>query len=107
VITTSFGTLLGEVENQAYRFGQASPTRGLLLQLGSPFVCQAIKLGIPAALCFFPIGFDEASIFHSMQGGIQGATRDLNNVARDLHEALCDGVPVHWLQRNNVQDEKV
>jgi hypothetical protein len=107
VTTMSSGTLLSQAQDQTDSLGQSSPACSLGLQMGSPLFCQAVKLGVTPAVRLLPIGFDEPSIFQSMQGGVQGTARHLDNVAGDLLQPLRDGITMHRLDGDDFQNEKI
>src|SRR6202034_2877609 len=50
---------------------------------------------------------EQLFIFEAMERGIKGSLLDLERVARDLLDSLCDGIAVNGSKRNDPHDEKV
>jgi hypothetical protein len=73
----------------------------------SPFVCEAVKLGIAPAFRFLPIRFDETSVFQAVQSGVERPARHLNNFTRDLLQPLGDGVAMHRLNGDDFQNQEI
>jgi hypothetical protein len=75
--------------------------------MGSALVGQTVKLGIAPSFRFLPVGSNKTAIFQSMQCGIQGTARHLNNVAGDLLESPRDSIAVRRLHGDNFQDQQI
>ena len=67
------------------------------------------RVELCAAIVFagLPLRGDPALLFELVQGGVEGAVADLQDVAGDLLQTLADGPAVHGLKGENLQEKKV
>src|SRR5258708_39713355 len=83
--------------------GNLFPILDLSFQLLPALPCQAIELGFTAGLGLPPRGLKRATVFQSVQRGIERALLDLKAVLGNLLDPLRDGVSVNWPQRHDFQ----
>jgi len=68
---------------------------------------EGVKLGDAAGFRFGALAPDPALLFEAMEGGVEGALLDLEDVLGDLLDALGDGPAVLGLESEGFEDEKV
>jgi hypothetical protein len=88
-------------------FGEAIPAGFFGGECGAAFAREAIELGFAASFGLLPVGGEEAAIFEAVERGIERAFGGLNYAARDLFEALGDGVAVNWTEGDDFENEEV
>jgi hypothetical protein len=100
-------TSVRHFEDQADGCRQSFPTRGFGFELGSAFAGEAIKLCLATSVGVLPIRSEEPAVFEPVQCGVERPLGNLDNVARNLLQALRYGVPMYGAERDNFQDQKV
>ena len=68
---------------------------------------ERVELGAAAGFGGLPFGRDPARLFELVQGGVQRAVADLQDVAGDLLEALGYGPGVQRLEGENLEKKEV
>src|SRR5262249_23999937 len=105
--TSSSGSPLRRLKNQANRLRESLPILRLGLQVGSTFAGQAIKLRIPTGVRRFPLGCEQASVFEAMQRRVQGALLYLQDVPRNVLNSLGYRVAVNRTECDDTEDQEV
>src|SRR5215467_2380092 len=83
------------------------PICGFLLQLLPSHASERVELGSPIVFGRFPLGCDPAFLLQFVQRWIEGAVADLENVSRNLLQALPDGPAMQRLERQNLQKQQI
>src|SRR5262249_42843730 len=86
---------------------EALPICGFLLQLLPSQTRERVELGSPIVFGRFPLGRDPAFLLQFVQGWIEGAVADLENVSRNLLQALPDGPTMQRLERQYLQKQQI
>src|SRR5262245_56404909 len=68
---------------------------------------EAVILGAAAQLRDFPLGLDPALVLEPMEGRIERALVDLQDVSRNLLDALGDGPAVLGVLLQRAQDQQI
>src|SRR5215471_21826624 len=86
---------------------EALPIRGFLLQLLPSQPRERVELGSPIVFGRFPLGRDPAFLLQLVQRWIEGAVADLENISRNLLQALPDGPAMQRLERQYLQEQQI
>src|SRR5262245_31699083 len=86
---------------------EALPIGGFLLQLLSSQARERVELGSPIVFGRFPLGRDPAFLLQFVQRRIEGAVADLENVSRNLRQALPDGPAMQRLKRQYLHKQQI
>src|SRR3954462_2409722 len=68
---------------------------------------EVVILGAAAQLRNFPLGLDPALVLETMEGRIERALVDLQDVSRNLLDALGDGPAVQGILLQRAQDQQI
>src|SRR5215467_1035620 len=83
------------------------PICGFLLQLLPSHASERVELGSPIVFGRFPLGCDPAFLLQFVQRRIEGAVADLENVSRNLLQALPDGPAMQRFERQYLQKQQI
>jgi hypothetical protein len=83
------------------------PVSDFGFQLFLPFFGERVELGFTAGFGNFPFRFNPAAVFEPVKSRIQGAMRNLKKIARNLLQALRDGVAVNGAVIHDFQDQQI
>src|SRR3954470_12566899 len=67
---------------------------------------EVVILGAAAQLRYFPLGLDPALVLEAMEGRIERALVDLQDVSRNLLDTLGDGPAVQGILLQRAQDQQ-
>jgi hypothetical protein len=87
--------------------GEAVPVRGFVIELLTAKTSEGVELGAAIVFAGLPFGRDPALLFEFVKSRIERAVADLENVARDLREALADGPAVERFESEDFEDEEI
>src|ERR1700674_4400481 len=87
--------------------GEAIPIVCFTLEVAAPQPRERIKFGAAIVLAGSPLCLNPAFLLELVQGGIERAVADLENVAGDLLEADADGEAVERLESENFEEKKI
>ena len=87
--------------------GHAFPLAGFHRQLPASGRREPVVLGPPAQLRDGPLGFDPALVLEAMERRVERALIDLQDVLRDLLDALRDRPAVQRVGLQRPEDEQV
>ena len=77
------------------------------VELSTPCPRELIELGVAASVGRSPLGSEPSSCFETMKRGVERALLHLENVLRDLLQALGDSVPVKGTERHDLENQEV
>src|SRR6185369_14823859 len=103
----SVQVISGQFHDAADGGGEAGPLLGFVVQLLPAGRGEVIKAGTPAEFGDTPFSLDPALMLEAMQGGVERALVDPQDVLRDLLDALGDGPAVHGLVLEGAKNEQV
>src|SRR5262245_30890665 len=83
------------------------PVSGFDLELLSAGACERIELRPAIVLARPPLGADPAFLLELVEGGIEGAVADLEDVGRQLLEPQPEGPAIHRFEREHLENEEV
>src|SRR5947209_2801144 len=86
---------------------QAAPVGGFLLEMPAAGPRERVELRAAVVLARLPLRGDPPLLLQLVQRRIQRPVADLENVARDLFQALADRPPVQRFERDDFQDQQV
>ena len=89
------------------RGGQPIPVGGFFVEMPASRPRQRVELRAAIVLAELPLGCDPAFVFELVERRIQRAVADLEDIARDLAQALADGPAVLRLERQDLQNQQV
>ena len=95
------------MENELNGFGKARPSGRFFFELLTAFGGEAVEFRVAAGVGCAPLGGKVASVFEPVQRGIKRPLLDLQHIARDLLDALGDGVAVNGPRRGDFEDEQI
>src|ERR1017187_953739 len=101
------GLLFRGLENQRHGGGEPVPIRRFGLELLASQTRQRIEFCFAAGFGFAPLGLQPSALFEAVEGGIERPLLHLQDVARDLLDALRDAVPMRRFERHDFQDQHV
>lgn len=100
-------SLAGLLEDQRDPAGHALPLRALGRELPGALFRHRVKLGHTALLGFPPLGLQVAAFLQAIQRGVERSLLNVQSVARDLPDALGDGVAVNGAEARDFQDQQI
>jgi hypothetical protein len=68
---------------------------------------EAVVLGLASAFRELPFGTDPAGLFDAVEGGIEGAFFDAEELVADTLDAGGDAVAVHGFVLEDFEDEEI
>ena len=83
------------------------PNRRLGAELFSTLGSELVVLRLPVVLRKAPLCLDPTSLFHAVEGGVEGALFYLKALVRGFADPRRDGVSVTGPPRQRFQDEEV
>src|SRR5277367_74660 len=86
---------------------EAAPVGGLFFQMLAAKSCERVELCAAVVFAGLPLGGDPAFLLEFVQGRVERAVADLENVAGDLFQAKADGPAVHGLQGEDFQEKQI
>src|SRR5262249_3266722 len=89
------------------RGGEPTPVRGLGVELPAAEPRQRVELRAAVVLGLLPLRVDPALLLELVEGGGEGALAHLKDVRRERAQAPADRPPVHGLESEDLQQEKV
>ncbi len=101
------GFLFWSTEDQTDGVAEALPIDELRVHLPAAFLCEGVEFSFAAGFGFFPFGLQPTSVFQAMEGGIEGALMDPEEVFRYLLKALRDGIAVAGTQGDHLQNQHI
>ncbi len=99
--------LVSRAEDASDGGGELVPAGLLLGELAASEGGEAIELGALTFVGKGPLGIDAALGFEAMEGGVEGAGFDLEDVLGGLLDVGGDGVTVGGSEAEGTQDEEV
>src|SRR4029077_15699572 len=97
----------GHPEHPCDGIGESVPVFGFDVELSASGGCQGIEPRPAAKFRDSPLGFDPAAVFEAMKGWIQRALVYLQDILRDLLDALGDGPSMHSSGSEGSQNQKI
>ena len=87
--------------------GHLLPVRQFFFELLAAGFREGVKLGAAIIFGGAPFRADPFLAFQAIERGIERALLDLQDVARDLLDALGDAPAVHRFERESFQDQQI
>jgi len=102
-----FAAALNVFEDQADGGREAMPIGLFGLEIFFAGASEGIVFGAAIVFGFAPFGSDPGLLFEAVEGGIESALIDLEDVVGDLADALRDSPAVKRLEGNGLQDKQI
>jgi len=98
---------LGFLHDQIDRGGEAIPIGGFLFELDAAGGGEGIELGLATGFGFGALAANPALLLEAMEGGVERALLDQEDVARDLLDTFGDGPAVLGLKCESFEDQEI